>query len=202
MLGKLRKQTRSIVISIAKVLAVLPITANQFTLIAIPLAVIAAYFLAKQNYVLGLVFIILTALIDLLDGPFANVKKQKSNFGNYFDAIVDRVVEVIIYFGLVFAYPLLAFLCIVTSMLITYAKTRAGLVIETDNHDWPAIGERSDRLVLLIIGILIANFISSQSIQIVLVVIVIINLIGFIQRVFYAKKLIKKGKVLPYLKKR
>ena len=208
MLGQIRKDIKPLLRKIAKIISVIPLTANQFTFLAIPLSGVAAYFLATENYLYGLIFVIFSILIDLLDGSFAEAKKQKSFFGNYLDALVDRMVEAIIYFGLAFNYPLLAFLCFSTTMLNSYAKPRVALVIETDNHDWPAIGDRADRLLLLIIGLLIANFITIQNIdivQITLGIITIIAFFGFIQRILYAKKLIKKAlredKILPYLKK-
>ena len=208
MLGQIRKDIKPLLRKIAKIISVIPLTANQFTFLAIPLSGVAAYFLATENYLYGLIFIIFSILIDLLDGSFAEAKKQKSFFGNYLDALVDKMVEAIIYFGLAFNYPLLAFLCFSTTMLNSYAKPRVALVIETDNHDWPAIGDRADRLLLLIIGLLIANFITIQNIdivQITLGIITIITFFGFIQRILYAKKLIKKAlredKILPYLKK-
>jgi len=208
MLGQIRKDIKPLLRKIAKIISVIPLTANQFTFLAIPLSGVAAYFLATENYLYGLIFIIFSILIDLLDGSFAEAKKQKSFFGNYLDALVDKMVEAIIYFGLAFNYPLLAFLCFSTTMLNSYAKPRVALVIETDNHDWPAIGDRADRLLLLIIGLLIANFITIQNIdivQITLGIITIITFFGFIQRILYAKKLIKtalrEDKILPYLKK-
>lgn len=208
MLGQIRKDIKPLLRKIAKIISVIPLTANQFTFLAIPLSGVAAYFLATENYLYGLIFVIFSILIDLLDGSFAEAKKQKSFFGNYWDAVVDKMVEAIIYFGLAFNYPLLAFLCFSTTMLNSYAKPRVALIIETDNHDWPAIGDRADRLLLLIIGLLIANFITIQNIdivQITLGIITIITFFGFMQRILYAKKLIKKAlredKILPYLKK-
>lgn len=208
MLGQIRKDIKPLLRKIAKIISVIPLTANQFTFFAIPLSGVAAYFLATENYLYGLIFVIFSILIDLLDGSFAEAKKQKSFFGNYWDALVDKMVEAIIYFGLAFNYPLLAFLCFSTTMLNSYAKPRVALIIETDNHDWPAIGDRADRLLLLIIGLLIANFITIQNIdivQITLGIITIITFFGFMQRILYAKKLVKKAlredKILPYLKK-
>jgi len=208
MLGRIRKDINPLLTKIAKIIAFIPITANQFTFLAIPVAGVAAYFLAAENYLYGAIFVILSIVIDLLDGSFAEAKKQKSFFGNYFDAIVYKIVEAIIYFGLAFNYPLLAFLCFSTTMLNSYAKPRVALVIETDNHDWPAIGDRADRLLLLIICLLLAHFIVIKTIdivQITLGIIIIITLIGFIQRILYARQLINKAlkedKILPYLKK-
>ncbi len=209
MLGQKRKDIKPLLTKIAKIMVFLPITANQFTFLAIPVAGVAAYLLANGSYFYGSIFVIVSIIIDVLDGSFAEAKEQKSFFGNYFDAIVDKIVEALIYLGLAFHYPLLAFICFSTTMLNSYAKPRVALVIETDNHDWPAIGDRADRLSILIIGLLLAHFIVSQTItiiQITLGIITLITSIGLIQRILYARKLIdtalKEDKILPYLKKK
>ena len=207
MLGQLRRDLEPLLRKIAHVVAIIPLTANQFTLLAIPISVIAAYFLATEDYLFGSLFVMLSIAIDLLDGSFAEAKNQKSVFGNYLDAMVDKIVEAILYLGLAVNYFLLAFLCFSTTMLNSYAKPRVALVIETDNHDWPAIGDRADRLLLLVIGLLLANFITIGTlyiVQITLDIIIIMTFFGFIQRVRYARTLIEKAvredKLLPYLK--
>jgi len=103
-------------------------------------------------------------------------------------------------------------LALAGTMLESYAKPRVGLVIISDNHDWPAVGERSDRLLVLILGLLAAAVVSQflifkYSIIIVeatLFLIFLLTLVGFAQRVRYARMLIlkaeKEGKLLPYLR--
>ncbi len=207
MIGQTRKKIKPILEKIASILTILPITPNQFTFLAIPLAITSAFFIIQQNYFYGLIFVLLSVLIDLFDGSFARLKNQKTFFGNYWDAMIDKIVEGIIYFGFIFNYPLHAFLAFGLTMLNSYAKPRVALVIETDNHDWPAIGERGDRLLLLIIGLFLTNLIKIQGIDLVkttLALIVLINFVGLIQRIIYAKKLIKKAvrekKILKYLR--
>jgi len=209
MLGQLRKKLKKILEKIGSALAVLPLTPNQFTFLAVPLAGISAFYLIQENYLFGLIFILLAVSIDLFDGSFAKAKNKKTFFGNYWDAMTDKIVEAVIYFGFAFTYPLHAFLAFSLTMLNSYAKPRIALVIETDNHDWPAIGERADRLLLLVLGLIAVNLISVPEINLIkttLALISLITLIGLIQRISYAKKLIlkaeKEGKILSYLKKK
>ncbi|MFH1588371.1 MAG: CDP-alcohol phosphatidyltransferase family protein [Candidatus Diapherotrites archaeon] len=209
MLGQTRSKLKGILLKVMKPLSFLPLTPNQFTFLAVPIAGIAAYYLIQENYFFALIFVLLALLIDLLDGSYAEIKKQKTFFGNYFDAVTDKIVEAIIYFGLTVNYPLHAFLAFAFTMLNSYAKPRIALVIETDNHDWPAVGERADRLLILFIGLILINFIpviyGFKVIELTLALIASITFIGLIQRIQYAKKLIKKaekeGKILKYLKK-
>jgi len=211
--GKLRPKLKGLFLAVTKPLALLPLTPNQFTALSIPLAIVSAYFLYAQQLLPALVFIIISILVDVLDGSFAFHKKMKSNFGNYFDAIVDKVVECVFYIGFAFISPILAILALAGTMLESYAKPRVGLVIIADNHDWPAIGERSDRLLVLIFGTLAALIVSQFLmfkyavfvIEATLLLIFLLTLFGFLQRVSYAKKMVlkaeKEGNLLPYLKK-
>ncbi len=186
------------------------VTPNILTLLAIPLAIIAAYFIAVNEITYGLIFIFLSVFIDALDGSLAELTGKKTPFGNYLDAMTDKIVESIIYIGFAFLQPVAAILALSGSMLIAYAKPRAALVVETDNRDWPAIGERGDRLILLIAGMLIAIFVpviyGHSTILITLALVAAITWIGAVQRLLYGKNLIeegaKKGKILPYLRKK
>lgn len=207
MLGnKFRSKVKKTLLAVTKPISALPLTPNQFTFLSVPLALIAAYFIAAQKFEIALLFAVLSVLIDLLDGSFAEHKKMKTVFGNYWDAVVDKVVESILYVGFVFISPLAAILALAGTMLEGFAKPRVGLVIITDNHDWPAIGERSDRLLILIAGLFLAVLLpqyQSQIISLVLWLVFLVTSVGFIQRLQYAKKLISKAEkentLLPYL---
>jgi len=182
----------------------------MLTLLAIPLAIVAAYFIAVNEITYALIFIFFSVFIDALDGTLAELSCKKTPFGNYLDAMTDKIVESIIYIGFAFIQPIAAILALSGTMLIAYAKPRAALVVETDNRDWPAIGERGDRLILLIAGMLVAIFVpvisGFSTILITLCLVASITWIGAIQRLFYGKNLIeegeKKGKILSYLRKK
>ncbi|MFH1587536.1 MAG: CDP-alcohol phosphatidyltransferase family protein [Candidatus Diapherotrites archaeon] len=186
------------------------VTPNMLTLLAIPLAIIAAYFIAAGQFTFALIFIFLSVFIDALDGSLAELTNKKTPFGNYLDAMTDKIVESIIYIGFAFIQPIAAILALSGTMLIAYAKPRAALVVETDNRDWPAIGERGDRLIVLIVGMLVAVFVPEiygfSTILITLALVAAITWIGAVQRLLYGKALIeegeKKGKILNYLKKK
>ena len=90
-------------------------------------------------------------------------------------------------------------------MISSYAKPRVGLIIVTDNRDWPAIGEHADKLIVLLFGLFLAAL-GYNYLEYFLYFIALISLIGSIQRMFYAKNLIKeaekKGTLLPYIKQK
>lgn len=209
MLGQLREKIKPIVMVIAKPLAALDISPNVFSFLAVPLALISAYFLTVPNFTYAFIFALLAVSIDLFDGAIARLQNKQSLFGNYFETMVDKIVEIILFIGAAFMHPIAAICALGFSMLASYAKPRAALVIITDNRDWPALGEHSERMLLLLAGIFLSIFDLSifnfTALEIFLWLITLTTLIGSVQRVLYAKRLIaeaeRTGKVLPYLKK-
>ncbi len=199
--GELRSVFSSLIDSIGKIIAKTNVSPNFFTLLALPIAMIAAYYLSLNNIV-GLIFLAISLLWDAIDGAVARAQKKESKFGNYLDALLDRYIETIIYFGIALSgYYIESFLVITGSMVLSYAKPRTALLVKIDNHDWPAIGERVDRLILLFVGLILkftfpffklGNYLV-DTFSIVLYILAIVVYIGSVQRIFYAKKIIDAG---------
>ncbi len=210
MLGKLRPAISSFVNIIAYPFAAAKINPNLFSFCAVPLAIAAAYFMMQQQFYFTFIFSVLAVSIDLFDGAVARLQNKSTLFGNYFETMVDKLVEIILFIGAAFLFPLAAISALGFSLFNSYAKPRVALVIITDNRDWPAIGEHGERMILLLAGILLSifsvSFLGHQILELLLWSIAVISLAGAFQRIFYAKKLIaeaeKNGNVLPYLKKK
>ncbi len=184
---------------IGKIIGKTGVHPNTITAMAIPLALASTYFLAVHDWILALVFLGLASFIDNIDGAVARTMHRKTDFGNYFDTMIDKYVEMIFFIGFGFAgYPLLALIAAATTMLESYAKPRVALVVEIDNHDWPAIGERAERLLIQISGVFAMVFVTSidfvgmtfDPIQAALALVIAVTLIGGLQRIYYGKKLI------------
>ena len=210
MIGKLRSKIRPFAEAVAKPFAALGISPNLFSALGIILAIISAYFLAQRLFIEAFILALLAVSIDLFDGAVARLQGKDSLFGNYFETMLDKAVEIALFIGAAFLHPIAAIAALGFSMLASYAKPRAALVIITDNRDWPALGEHSERMILLLLGILLSVFSVSLAgfkvLEIFLWLIALVSAIGSVQRVLYARKLIaeaeKTGNVLPYLKKK
>ena len=180
---------------IGKAIALLKIHPNIVSATALLVAPVSCYFIAIGNYWLGAVFVILAAGVDFIDGSVARAMNKASKFGSYFDAMLDKYVECIIYLGFILNdFALEGFLAITGSLLLSYAKPRVAIVVPIDNHDWPAIGERSERLIILILGLVVSAIfpvvLGIPLLEIFLWVIIAITHIGAVQRMSYARKLI------------
>ncbi len=209
MIGKFRKKIKPFSMMLAKPFALLGIHPNIVSMLAIPLSVLAVYFILIDNAITGFVFALLAVSMDLIDGSVAELTKKKTNFGNYFETMIDKYVEVILLLPLLVIFPLQTFLALGFGLIESYAKPRAALVVVADNKDWPAIGEHAERIILILasIGVLIFHpnlDLALYYSSLIMWLLVIITFVGGIQRIFYARNLIhnaeKSGKILPYLK--
>ena len=200
--GKLRKKLEKRLEAISSLIAGTGINPNIFSSISLVWAVLAAYFIANMYMVSGLIFVVLAAIWDALDGSLARATHKVTKFGNYIDAMIDRYVEIIILLGFAFSgFFIESFLVVSGSLLVSYAKARTAIVVPIGNHDWPAIGERFDRLSLLVIGMAISIFFPAVAISelefstmsFFLYFIAAVVYIGSVQRIFYAKDIINKS---------
>jgi CDP-L-myo-inositol myo-inositolphosphotransferase len=98
-----RYLNRPISIRISRRLARVPITPNQISLISFLLCVVAAWLFTMGGYVtlaLGGLIAQFASIIDGCDGEIARLKFLKSDFGGWFDAVLDRYADALLLFGL------------------------------------------------------------------------------------------------------
>ena len=207
MLGGLRPHLREITTAVARPIARTGIRPNMLSFLAVPLAAGAGLLELNRHFLPALLLAALALSIDLIDGRVAEIQGRRTLFGNYFETLVDRMVDLLLVAPLVMHYPVASILALSLSMLVSYAKPRVGLVIITDNRDWPALGERPERVGLLLGGLLLSSLgvrvHGMDALEACLWITVAITLIGTVQRIVYARQLIdeaeREGTVLPYL---
>lgn len=207
MLSGLRSVLKPLFRVLASPFISLRLNPNWVSLFALPFAGLAAYAYATSQYGLALVLLVLASIWDGIDGAVARAQGKQSLWGNYFETMIDKLVEILLFLGLTVVHPLAGAAALGFSLWSSYAKPRVGLVIITDNHDWPAIGEHADKLVILFLATGWAALNPASGFQILeygLWLLAAISFIGTLQRMHYAKGLIavaeKKGTILPYLK--
>ncbi len=123
-------------------------------------------------------------IFDMVDGRVARATGQVTEFGGFFDSVIDRYSDVALYFGLLvyyarlnrFFYVVLTALVMVTSVMISYTRARAECLIPKCKVGFM---ERPERIVLVIIGALFNRMAP------VLWVIAVIGNISVIHRIWY-----------------
>ena len=132
------------------------------------------------------------SLTDFVDGAVARYQNKQSAWGNYLEAIVDRLVECTLLLAMAQELGPVVAWAIAASMFISYTKPRVALVTETDNHDWPGLADHADRMVLLLVSMALSQF-STTAAQYGIALLAAAALIGSLQRLHYAYGLIARN---------
>ncbi len=132
------------------------------------------------------------SLTDFVDGAVARYQKTQSSWGNYLEAVTDRLVELTLLLAMADRLgPIIAW-AIAASMFISYTKPRVALVTPTDNHDWPGIADHADRMVILLVSMALSQ-ISIPAAQYGIALLTLTAVIGSLQRLHYAYHLIAQN---------
>jgi CDP-diacylglycerol--glycerol-3-phosphate 3-phosphatidyltransferase len=106
---------------------------NTITLFGLVGNLIGALFLARGEFVIGGILVLLMGPIDALDGTMARLRGERSDFGAFVDSVTDRYSELIIYGGLLAHFLQIGdvmvagvtFAAAAGSVLVSYVKARA-----------------------------------------------------------------------------
>ena len=147
-------------------LALTKISPNALTFIGLLINVVAAilfgyaraYNQQRMFLYAGLV-IIGAGIFDMVDGRVARATNQVTQFGGFFDSVIDRYSDVALFFGLLvyyaranrFFYVVMVAFVMTSSVMVSYARARAESLIPSCKVGFL---ERPERIVLIIIGAL------------------------------------------------
>lgn len=134
-------------------------TADQLTILGILFAVAAAVAIARGSLQVGLVLVILAALPDMLDGAVAKASDSASQRGAFFDSVVDRLTDSLLFGGVAWYFAstesahtaLVPMAVMGVSSLISYQRAKAeslGL------HAKGGLMERAERIIVLCAGLM------------------------------------------------
>ncbi len=131
-----RHLNRSISTLISKYLLKKRITPNQISFFAFALSMLGALFFFLGGYVnllTGGILAQISSIIDGCDGEIARLKFQTSEFGGWYDAVLDRYADAFLLFGLTyyayspgenFLYLLIGFLALIGSFMNSYTADK------------------------------------------------------------------------------
>src|SRR6202046_165909 len=142
------------------------ISPNVLTFIGLIINIGAAFFFGHANatnagrmFMYAGLVIIGAGIFDMVDGRVARRNNQVTVFGAFFDSVIDRYSDVVLFFGLIvyyarenhFWYVWLAAFVMVTSLMVSYTRARAEALIGSCKVGFM---ERPERVVLTILGAL------------------------------------------------
>ena len=153
--SKLKEKFEGWVAGGVRPLASIGVTPNALTVMGLVASTLSAlcYVGWRTNRLLlplaGLL-ILLSGLIDALDGVLARTTGSASAFGGFFDSVSDRYSDAVALSAIVYAdlcHPAWGLAAIVGSLMVSYARARA----EAAGVKMAAVGfaERAERMVFL-----------------------------------------------------
>ena len=193
MADPLGKLIRKIAKLPGSILAKTKITPDQVTIVGLLANCAAAYFIAQGSlsYLVMGILIWVAGFFDALDGSVARHTGRVTKFGSFFDSVIDRYSDSVIYLGIAALflrlgntdYVVLAVIAMIGSLTVSYVRAKAeSLDLECEIGLMP----RTVRIVLL--G---AAFCIGQVFWGLLIVAVLSHL-TVLQRILYVRgKLLK-----------
>lgn len=157
--GRFRAPIEKVVHPVGQLLRRTGMSPDHLTILGILFAIAASFAIAQGALRGGLILVILAALPDMLDGALAKASGSASQRGAFFDSVVDRVTDSLLFGGVAWFFaseksPHLALLPMAimgVSSLISYERAKAeslGLYAKG------GLMERAERIIVLCVGLL------------------------------------------------
>ncbi|MCL4814671.1 MAG: CDP-alcohol phosphatidyltransferase family protein [Vicinamibacteraceae bacterium] len=135
----------------------LKIHPNVLTFVGVLINVAAAWALALGRFTLAGVIMVVANIFDFIDGKVARERHIETEFGGFWDSVLDRFSDISLFLGLVYLYSqlgrtdyvMVTSLAMMFSVLTSYTRARAESLIEKCKVGFM---ERPERIVLFMIG--------------------------------------------------
>ena len=199
MLTKLKEKVQKMLSAQAKAAHNIGLTPNVVSLIGISLAFLSAVLYAEwQNnkffLFLATIFFLFSGFCDVLDGIIARMYNETTRFGGFFDSLLDRYSDAVVYIGIILGKlctPLWGLMALIGSLLVSYTRARAeaiGIMMQSIG-----LAERAERMLIIIFVSFVAVFLQSKIvINFGIIILAVITNITVIQRGFHVYNITKK----------
>lgn len=174
-LENIRNAGRKLLFPLVRLLVAIGMGPFSVTTIGLLVTAAAAWFIWDGRFIAGVALFIIGSILDAVDGELARRKNAVTKAGAVFDSCCDRIGEVLIFGALLAgkageAHHVMVYLvplAIGGSYMVSYIRARAeGLDLSCS----VGMFTRTERLVLLMAGLLAAGLWDTQALVITLVV--------------------------------
>ena len=130
---------------------------NVLTLIGVLINILAAWALAQGRFTLAGIIMTVANIFDFIDGKVAEQLQLRSEFGGFWDSVMDRFSDISLFIGLIYLYAqlgrtdyvVITALTMMFAVLTSYTRARAESLISKCKVGFM---ERPERIVLFMIG--------------------------------------------------
>jgi CDP-diacylglycerol---glycerol-3-phosphate 3-phosphatidyltransferase len=139
-----------------------PITPNWITVVGLIFTLIVAWLVGAGYLLAGGIVLAASSVTDIADGALARARDTCTDYGAFFDSLLDRIGEAVIGVGVIVYYvnhghamegSLLTYLSVCGALMVSYARARAeGLGLDC------SVGfmARPERIVVTVAGLVFA----------------------------------------------
>jgi CDP-diacylglycerol--glycerol-3-phosphate 3-phosphatidyltransferase len=157
---------------------------NILTFVGVLINVAAAWALGLGKFVTAGVIMVIANIFDFIDGKVAVELKAVSEFGGFWDSVIDRFSDISLFIGLIFLYSqmgrtdyvMITALAMMFAIMTSYTRARAESLIRKCKVGFM---ERPERIVLFMIGAF------TNRMAAVLWVILILSIFTVMDRIIY-----------------
>jgi phosphatidylinositol phosphate synthase len=191
---------REAVQPLAAALARAGIQANWLTYLGFLLNVVVAMILVDGWFAVGGVLFLIVNALDFLDGAVARAAGTAGAYGAFLDSVLDRYSEAVVFVGLIVWYArgddllavAVAALALAGSFMVSYCRARAeGLGMDCE----VGLLQRPERIVVLGIGLICADFLHPIVLIGVLVALALLTNFTAAQRMRHVARLFQERAV-------
>lgn len=187
------KFVRYIADYLGRLLAKTKISPNQVTFLGLLINCAVAYLIARGqlSYLIIGILIWISGFFDALDGSVARITGHTTIFGDFWDSVLDRYSDSVIYFGLLLYflrlgklnYVILIVVAIIGSLVVSYTRAKAESL---DQECEVGLMPRSVRIIVLGVSFCIGQVFWG------LLIIAIFSHLTVFQRILYVYKKLRK----------
>jgi phosphatidylglycerophosphate synthase len=176
----------------------LGLTPNFLTAVSLICAVVSGIFFWRAEMVWGVVFMLLTAFTDMLDGSTARAGKMGTVFGGILDHVSDRYGEFFILAGITLSgtvHPGWGLFALFGMLIASYTRAAAESIGKIKNCAVGIMG-RLEKFILIIVGSLLEHFLPVGTwprgswLEFALIIVGLTSFITAVQRLVYARKVL------------
>src|SRR3954463_6306539 len=157
---------------------------NILTFIGVLINAAAAWQLALGHFVTAGAIMVLANIFDFIDGKVAVELGAVSKFGGFWDSVIDRFSDILLFIGLIYLYShlrrtdyvMVTSLAMMFSIMTSYTRARAESMITKCKVGFM---ERPERIVLFMIGAF------TNRMAAVLWVILVLSIVTVANRIYY-----------------
>lgn len=193
-LARFRTMYEQTTIPLGGICVRLGLTPDVLTLTSLALGGVAAFAIARGQFLWGIAAILLMGLFDMLDGATARAGGTASAYGTVFDHVVDRYAEFLILLGVMLSgaadngWTMFALFGMIMASYVRARAEATGLLASCN----VGFAGRQEKLGLLIIGLALQPFLPElRLLNWIVIAVGVLSHVTAVQRLLYTRRMIR-----------